>query len=212
MKVHIGKYPRYYSVNTIADFIIFWDNNRFSEKETLSDKFADFLDKSKILNRFIVWLNNRNKQKIYVKIEGHDVWSLDHTLSLIIFPALKKLKEVNCASPLINDSDVPDHLKSTSAPPLTEEQINSGFLDGNYHLRWEWILDEMIWTFEQYTLEDRGEDQFTSGKSDYIIENGKMEKGPNHTYEIDREAVKAHRARMENGMRLFAKYYEALWN
>jgi hypothetical protein len=39
-----------------------------------------------------------------------------------------------------------------------------------------------------------------------------MKHGPNDTFKIDHEGRKVHRARIDNGMRLFGKYYGALWD
>ena len=36
--------------------------------------------------------------------------------------------------------------------------------------------------------------------------------GPNDTYKMDTEGLNKHRARMDNGLRLFGKYYSGLWD
>jgi hypothetical protein len=51
-----------------------------------------------------------------IKIDKWDTWSMDHTLSPIILPMLKQLKEVKHGAPNVEDEDVPEHLRSTSAP------------------------------------------------------------------------------------------------
>jgi hypothetical protein len=41
---------------------------------------------------------------------------MDHTLSHIVLPMLKQLKKDKHGSPLVDDEDVPEELRSTSAP------------------------------------------------------------------------------------------------
>ena len=51
------------------------------------------------------------------------------------------LKKDKHGAPNTDDADVPDRLKSTSAPPKT----NTYDTDEFHFQRWDWILDEMIW-------------------------------------------------------------------
>jgi hypothetical protein len=39
-----------------------------------------------------------------------------------------------------------------------------------------------------------------------------MGKGPKDTYQCDYDAMKVVEARIQNGFRLFGKYYQALWD
>jgi hypothetical protein len=165
-----------------------------------------------------VFLNR--KRKIDIRIDYYDVWSMDHTLSMIVHPMLLKLKEVKHGSPFVDDEDVPEHLRSTAAPELTQDQKDYGHTDALFHDRWAWVLDEMIYAFAS-NLDDDWDDQFETGVRDYLdIEEphpkfGKvysMKEGPNHTFKIDTEAMKAGWARRKNGMRLFGKYYNNLWD
>jgi hypothetical protein len=39
-----------------------------------------------------------------------------------------------------------------------------------------------------------------------------MKHGPNDTFKVDREGMEAHQQKIDNGMRLFGKYYGALWD
>ena len=40
----------------------------------------------------------------------------------------------------------------------------------------------------------------------------KIVEGPNHTYKYDKEAHEKHDERIDNGLRLFGKYYQGLWD
>jgi len=155
------------------------------------------------------------ERKISIKIDPWDTWSMDHTLSLIIHPLLIQLKNTTHGSPLVDDEDVPEELRSTSAPPKEKEWDT----DDNHHKRWEWALDEMIWAFAQ-KIDDRAEDQFHTGKVDIKFDKVnidgedlyEMVKGPNDTHVFDREGWEKWNERKRNGFRLFGKYFESLWD
>lgn len=198
MKVYIGPYRNWIGPYQIADMLFFWLEKYPSDEleqrwdYKLHDRFGDWLSKTWV-NTFCNWIDKKKKRKVEIKLHNYDTWSVDHTLALIIFPVLKQLKEHHHGSPWVNDEDVPEELKSTSAPPLTQEQKDCGSTDDLFHKRWEWVLDEMIWTFEQLADEE-GDLKFY------------MEDYP------DEEVVRAWRDRKKNGLRLFGKYYEALWD
>jgi hypothetical protein len=124
------------------------------------------------------------ERKIRVHIDGYDVWSMDYTLALIIAPMLRKLKEDKQGAPFVDDEDVPEELKSTNCPPKENEWDT----DDNFFKRWDYILDEMIFSFESY------------------------DKSPLDDEKYDRDSMKKLEDRIKNGLRLFAKYYGNLWN
>jgi hypothetical protein len=162
------------------------------------------------------WSNNRTR-KVKIHIDNYDVWSADHTLAMIIHPVLLKLKEVKHGSGQVDAADVPEHIRPTEeASPSNDDTI---------HERWDWVLDEMIWAFEQCKKDDRGENQFHHNSDQLEMLTGPTEAGGlsvvrfNHQkdpakpkYWVDREAKKLHNDRIDNGLRLFAKYYFALWD
>ena len=155
-----------------------------------------------------------------VVIDDSDTWNLDHSLALIITPALKQLKEKKQGAPFVHNEDVPKFLQATEEE--IKEHNDGGDTDKHYFDRWDYVMDEMIFAFES-KLED-WEEQFASGEHDYKFvedpdkkdEEGqpmyKMEYGPNNTFEIDTEGMKKFQARMTNGYKLFGKYYEGLWD
>lgn len=223
MKVKIGPYTNYIGPFQIAEKILFWKDKYKLNEENPAECHKDSddihalgekLSKVKWLVKLCGWYNARQERKISVKVDSYDTWSADHTLAMIITPVLKQLKEAKMGAPYVDDKDVPKELRSTSAPPLTEDEKNCGATDENHFKRWDWILDEMIWTFEQHSTE--WEEQYYSGESDIQfekMENGlsKLVNGPAHTFEVDRKGIEKHRKRMDKGRMLFAKYYECLW-
>lgn len=169
------------------------------------------------------WSNNRNR-KVKVRIDNYDVWGADHTLGMIIAPTLKKLKEIKHGYPDVDNEDVPEELRFTLSEK--EKRECGGTVDAKHEARWEWVLDEMIWAFEQHADPNEGEDQFhhNSDQLEMIftpLEDGSKrssltmnyQKDPNKpAYWVDEEGKKKHHERKANGVRLFAKYYEALWD
>lgn len=155
------------------------------------------------------------ERKIEIRVDGYDVWSADHTLAMIIAPVLKKLQEAKHGAPFVDDEDVPENLRDYIPKDTYGET-------GPHHFeKWEWVLAEMIWAFEQHTQE--WEDQFYSGESDYqFLESTDIDHpdgpittmvhGPNHTRTCDYEGMNAWSERMKNGRMLFAKYFSALWD
>jgi hypothetical protein len=149
-----------------------------------------------------------SEREIDVHIDPTDTWSMDVTLSYIIVPMLKQLKETKHSAPDTEDIDVPEHLRSTSCSTKSEEWWES---DANYFARWDWIMGEMIWAFEQYQTD--WADQFYTGNADFRVnEDGLLVEGPNHTMQFDKESHQKHVDRMKHGRMLFAKYYECLWD
>ena len=136
-------------------------------------------------------LDRRSGQKMKIRIDKYDTWSMDHTLAPIILPMLKQLKETKHGAPAVEFKDVPEELMPPDAE-ATKKLYTHGETDDNYFKRWDYVLDEMIWAFEQKCRDDWMEDFYYN--------------------KWDQEGVKAHQERMSNGFRLFGKYYEALWD
>lgn len=161
--------------------------------------------------------DDNKKRKMEIRVDDYDVWGAHDTLSLIITPVLKKLKEKKHGAPYVDDADVPEHLRDEHLPK--ENEWDTGI---HHFEKWDWVLDEMIWAFEQDTMD--WEDQFHSGEIDLqFIEipntnfdgtgnMSQMIRGPNDTHVYDSEGSKAWSKRMENGRILFAKYYFSLWD
>lgn len=219
MKIYLGK-PRYHWVSpyTIIDKLVFW--RKVSYDEPVVEKIADFLMPFCVaLQSFLDFVHPEIK---YVKIDRWDTWSMDSTLTPIILPMLKQLKATQHGSGHVEDEDVPEHLRSTAAPP----KANEWDTDANWHARWAWVLDQMIWSFEQ--LDTDWEAQFHTGTHDIYWEKIEefdknpatgeveqlsiMKRGPNDTSHFDAEGHRAHSDRIDLGLRLFGKYFRSLWD
>jgi hypothetical protein len=161
----------------------------------------------------------------YVKIDRWDTWSMDHTLSRIALPMLRQLKATKHGAPNVDDFDVPDYLQST-APGSRDSCEHDWDIDGNHFKRWDWVMDQMIFAHES-KLNDDWQEQFWTGewgdtkwtKTDREYPNpetGVMES----TYQMentgdrtcDWDGLNAYEKRIQNGFRLFGKYYQGLWD
>ena len=219
MKVRIGKYLNYIGPYQIAEMILFWipkyDKGTYEYSEA-HDKYVHGFGKwlaDTWVRNVCEWVYNKRKRTIKVRIDYYDVWSADHTLALIILPTLKKLKEVKHGAPKVEDVDVPWYLRSNI---YTKE--NEWDTDPAWFKRYEWVLDEMIWTFEQM-IDDDWESRYHHGKIDFDFKECEdnitmfqLEHGPNHTHWYDKEGHLNHSKCIDNGLRLFGKYYRGLWN
>lgn len=191
------------------------------EEYTKYDKivFGLFRKLSNLVRPLNRWSNNRDR-KIKVHIDHYDVWSADHTLAMIIAPTLKKLKEIQHGMPSVDNEDVPEKLKMERNDPSEWSDEKDKLLQA----RWNYVLDEMIWAFEQHASED-DTDQFyhnvnqlemlftpLENKSVGSISFNYQKDSSKPGYWVDEEGMKKHNERKKNGRRLFAKYYEALWD
>ena len=218
MKVYISKYRDHWlSPYTICEKICWWREIDYDEP-WVRRTHNILLPLCSAWNKFLDTVHPRIE---YVKIDRWDTWNMDSTLSPIILPMLKQLRKDKHGAPNTDDEDVPANLRSTTKSAQKAKE-NSWDSDGNHFARWDWIMDEMIWAFEQLNMDD-WEDQFYSGKSDIqwvpkdLDANGKpktyeMKRGPNDTHKWDKKGWIKHNARIDNGLRLFGKYYRALWD
>lgn len=210
MKVYSNKY-RYHWISPykICEKICFWREIDYDEPWV--ERVNDYL--TPVSTALMKFLDIVHPKIDYVKIDKWDTWSMDRTLSPIILPMLKQLKETKHGAPFVDDKDVPKHLRSTAAGPKENEWDT----DDNHFRRWDWVLDEMIWAFEQLCDEDN-DAQFHTGVSDRYFtepdETGLREwkKGPNDTSKFDKKGWTKHHKRIQNGTSLFGKYYCSLWD
>ena len=207
MKIYINK-PKdnWLSPFRIIEKVVFWREIDYDEPivEFWAKVLTPFCNLLHDVRNFI------NRDIKYIKIDRWDAWSIEHTLSPIILPILKELKRVKHGAPFIDDEDVPPKLRANrgkggAAPDI--HKIDDG-TDKNFFKRFDYILDEMIWTFEQLSMDDH------EGKF-YDHTEARKEKDFNKSVrkvKVDRVGLRKHNERIDNGLRLFGKYYRALWD
>jgi len=213
MKVVIGPYKNWIGPYQLADAIFFWQD-KHNDKCKWADrahKFGTWLSENKdgsdsTLLKICQWIESKRHRQVYVRIDKYDTWSMDHTLAYIILPMLKQLQATKHGSPNVDDLDVPEPMRST-APGARDRCEEPWDLDEHFHERWEYVLGEMIWAFEQQ--DNDGDSQFFD-HGEKIAGEDFMESVKR--MKVDEVGLKAYHARKANGFRLFGKYYEALWD
>lgn len=201
MKVYLSK-PRYHWISPykILEKVFFW--REIDYDEPLIEKWSDRLEPvSKAIQKVLDIIHPKVD---YVKIDYWDTWSMDCTLSPIIAPMLKQLQKEKHGAPLVDDDDVPVELRSTSAPA----KENDWDTDDNHFKRWDWVMEEMIWTFDQLSNWDNDSKFYDHGEK---VEGESFEDSLKRI-KVDKEGLDAHNDRIQNGLRLFGKYYRNLWD
>ena len=166
------------------------------------------------------------KRKIDVQIDPFDTWGLDHTLATIILPALIQLKNTNHGVP----SGFTDRVGGDFDNNLVFDFIKEDDTEVFDQLcdSWDEVLDKMIWSFLQLSIEDDYDNKYHHGKietdwveSDYTYTDpitGKIEK----TYQMvdknpdghwyDHIGIQEHEKRIQEGLELFGKHFRDLWD
>lgn len=188
MYVKIGKYPSRLTCTLFSTYMTNRHGYAWYESTTLFEAFIEKLDDIiqsayNIINRAYF---DRLERRVKVRIDPSDTWNLDYTIALIITPMLKQLRDTQHGAHEVDNDDVPGELADTEA-------------------RWNYVMGEMVWAFEQKLLDDWQAQYFT------VVEDATAMFGFKVT-NSDKEGLVAHQARMTNGFRLFGKYYEGLWD
>ena len=192
MKVSIGKYPSRWRCRIHDDYMNKKHGFDWKESVTWEEKILEKIEGwvQSLYNHTVNLYYDNAKQTVKVRIDPWDTWSMDYTLAPIIIPMLKQLKETKHGAPHVDLKDVPKELHPTKQDVLRYKEV--GDTDEFWFKRWDWVLDEMIYAFEQKYL----------NIEDWMRFDPKTEM----------DALKAEQDRISNGFRLFGKYYEALWD
>lgn len=222
MKIYFSNYRNHWlSPYTILEKVLFWkDWDNIDYDEPWVEKWSDRLQPLCLgLQKFLDFVHPEIR---YVKIDRYDTWSMDHTLGRIALPMLKQLQATKHGAPMVDDEDVPEELKSTSAPTKKDQYD----VDDNHFKRWDYVMNEMIFAFE-HRLDDSWQDEFRSGNIDLVwkpvdkdgnevpkkeAKYFEMGHGPKDTYKCDYDGIRKVEERIQNGFRLFGKYYQGLWD
>tara|TARA_B100001059_G_C17313398_1_gene323075 strand:- start:99 stop:485 length:387 start_codon:yes stop_codon:yes gene_type:complete len=112
---------------------------------------------------YIPTFEPKNGEKEVIQIHDYDTWSMDHTLSRIIYPMLVKFKADAMSFPTtLDQNDVPYFLQ------LKEGLSEEAEFD-IYEKQWEWVLNEMIYAFD---LVSNCEDSYPPLEENERMQNG----------------------------------------
>ncbi len=114
------------------------------------------------------------------KIEWKDIINTDTTLSIVILEILKAYKGQVVGFHNVDNEDVPEQMRTV--PEIFDSYLNISVSE-KYKMKYEYILDEMIYTFDE------------------------ISKGINYLEKYNNEKM----SRVKNGLRLFSKYFTSLW-
>ena len=194
MKVYIGPYrTTHISAYTLFDKYMEWkhDKSYWSVQDSEYTKTDKFIERicdiiQDVLNATVNKMIGDRERDVKVRIDPYDTWSMDHTLAFIIHPMLVQLRDTNHGFFHPDAEDVPHIGKG--------DETDFGHSDTNAQDRYNWVLDELVWTFEQLK-NDNDYDLFYAEVSGW-----------------DKDALDAHNQRIQNGLRLFGRYYRSLWD
>ena len=227
MRVFIGPYTPWWVNHIHRDYMdkkydYKWDQSNTTFEKAL-EKVEDFINwvYHHTANRYFA----KKKRKIKVKIHNYDVWSMDNTLSHIILPMLKLLKEQKHGTPFTDREDAPND-------PIYDDDVDPDNEPSGYsQKRWEWIMDQMIWSFEKELEDDPHKNYYDPYLPDEPVEPATTYSVINNdgtvtektlgwdTEEWRRKMGKfnpekrdAYEKRKQLGFTLFGKYFQNLWD
>jgi hypothetical protein len=231
MKIKLRKPVSWYGPYQLAETLLFWMDKYEDDRV---HKFGTWLagdEKDTLLYKVMIAYDKVRREfpwnKDVIKIDYWDSWSLDQTLSPVILPVLKQLKETKHGSGFIDLEDVPEHMRTTDISECWPQLKFDFVVDyeestaADVHTRYEWALNEMIWAFEQIQPDNDWENQYwiTRPEMDWDHMKEPFAEGE-QTREVrwlvegkcDWDGRAKHQARINNGLRLFGKYYQTLWD
>lgn len=200
MKVYIGPYVNWIGPYQVADWL-----QKFGVSEEKCHEIGERLSKT-WFGDLLQWIHNQKKRKISVRIDKYDTWNADNTLAHIILPMLMQLRQDKHGAPFVDNDDVPEELRDTDEEAVLA--TTHGDVTEKHFQRWDWVMNEMIWSFEQ-ELDDSLEMSYF-----YFPENEDLDiaLSPDSKSTYDRDGHMAYMKRKQNGFRLFGKYYSSLWD
>lgn len=208
MKVYISNYRHHWiSPYTIIKKVFFWKDGDWAY-DVKQKWLVDFLNP--ISTAIMSVLDFLHPKIDYVKVDRWDSWNADATMAKIIYPILKQLQKIKHGSPFVDIEDVPEEFR--------KEVDEHGFC----HEHWEYVLGEIVFAFEKLA-DNSWESEFMSGEPSIksvpceFDKDGKptlysLEKGEDDTFKVDHDGLNKVNVRIDNGLRLFGKYYRALWD
>ena len=166
-------------------------------------------------------------RRIDIQIDTFDTWSLDHTLATIILPALVQLKNTKHGVPSEFTNRIGGDFDNNLVFDFIKEddtEIFNQLCDS-----WDEVLDKMIWSFLQLSIEDDYDSQYHHGKMEIAWEKLPDKLHPNpvtgakeplyqmvdknpeeHWY--DHIGIQEHEKRIQEGLDLFGKHFRDLWD
>lgn len=177
MKVKIGKYIRWVGPYQAVDWLQY-----LGVSEDRCYKMGGKLANTWV-GTFLQWVHEKRERKVKVHIDHWDVWSMDHTISMIVHPLLVRYKEIATGTFFIDPLDCP----IVMSPEDGFDATNFAW-DENNDKRWAWVIDEMIWAFGEQAIDIHG------------------------GLELSNEEEIKYNERKKRAFVFFGKYFQHLWD
>lgn len=142
MKIYIGPYKKWVGPYQIADLFQY-----IGVSEDRCFEIGHMLESMGWLNYICKKIYDFNQQKVRIRIDKYDTWSMDGTLALIMLPMLKQLRDTKHGSPC----DMLGFQQTSNSAQHCFDFYAEGddLADQAGHQQWVDIIDQMIWSFEQ---------------------------------------------------------------
>ena len=211
MKVRIGPYINWWGPYQIAGLL---EHIGVSKDRCYS--LGGWLAETP-LNTVCEWVHDKRERKVKVHIDNYDVWSMDSTLAPIILPMLKMLKEKKHGTPI----SMPAYEYSSE---LNGTQVAFDFYAESDDLcsdlgqkQWDEIMDKMIFAFESFNND--WEEQFWKQKPELDLDKRPEDEGKiivplrwKVEGNCDWEGRRMYAERIQEGLDLFGKHFQSLWD
>jgi hypothetical protein len=203
MKIELGPYKNWFGPYQLAEKILFWKDRDDDLIMTLGDFIAhgkwepytpeyDIFKKDERsetwLYKLMQWYEKKKTRKIKIRIDPYDTWSMDTTLAKIVYPMLLQLKVTNHGFAQVDPLDVPENLRAVDGEYSYSDQLP--------------LFDMEVINPEYITIEE--------ARWDWVMDE--MIYAFSILSDDDKVWLADDNDRVNNGCRLFGKYYRALWD
>jgi len=205
MKIELGPYKNWFGPYQLAEKILFWKDKDDDIIMTLGDfiahgKWVPYTSDSDIfkkderpetwLYKLMQWWQKTNTRKEVIRIDPYDTWSMDTTLAKIVHPMLLQLKATKHGYPIeIDVEDVPENLRAIDrSDDYSYDQMD--------------LFDAELCNPEYISI--------ASDRWDWVLDE--MIYAFSILRDDDKVWIADDNERVNNGCRLFGKYYRALWD
>ena len=138
MKVYIGPYKKGITFSRVLRCL-----KLLGVKKDRIDSIDDRLWYGRV-GKLRAWLlDHTRKQKVRIRVDPYDTWAADWTLAMITASVIEKLRETHYGHPMTWKDDGPPEFRDGGenlGPPEDGRDFHAA--------RWDWILDEIIWTMK----------------------------------------------------------------
>lgn len=157
------------------------------------------------------------ERKVEIRIDKWDSWNADTTIALIVVPLLKQLLATTHGTPNLDWQDTKyteeewDVINSFTMEESDTEEENEARSTAMFEA-WKYIMNEMIFALES-CYNDWDSKYFVHPEEDTskpLTKESFLEHARN--IKFDEEGYNAENKRIENGLRLFGKYFRGLWD